>query len=229
MKHDPTYTSVMDSCDPLKLKKLIEKIILSQSDDQYSYATFFEQNKILVGFHQHKLLNPQYYKKFNTRVDVAKAVGITRIHKDVVLHTAKQVYKKDFEDLTTDEKVIVKDKAKERHYAYVMLQNSSPNHGKLKVGLVDDYAKGHDHFPKNRQAILHLLDKHSKTTSKSKQTFSEGHTFVTQKGGKGAKKATSKPITFDRADWTNKTCFVCGKKGHLFNIHRRDGKTEKSE
>jgi hypothetical protein len=38
MKHDPTYTSVMDSCNPLKLKKLIEKIILSQSDYQYPYA-----------------------------------------------------------------------------------------------------------------------------------------------------------------------------------------------
>jgi hypothetical protein len=76
---------------------------------------------------------------------------------------------------------------------------------------VDDYAKGQDHFPKNRRAVLHLLDKHSKTT-KPKQTSSEGHTFVTQKGGKGAKKATSKPITFNPADWTNKSCFVCGEK-----------------
>ena len=35
MKHDPDYTSTMDACSPLLLKKLIEKTILSQSDDQY--------------------------------------------------------------------------------------------------------------------------------------------------------------------------------------------------
>jgi hypothetical protein len=145
-----------------------------------------------------------------------------------VLHTPKQVYKKEFEDLTTDEKVIVEDEAEEWYFAYVMLQNSSINHGKLKAGLVDDYAKGQDHIPKNQQAILHLLDKHSKTT-KSKQTSSEGHTFVTQKGGKGAKKATSKPIMFNPADWTNKTCFVCGKKSHPSCIHCKNDKTERSE
>ena len=156
MKHDATYESVMDSCDPLKLKKLIEKIILSQSDDQYPYATFFEQDKVLVCFHQHELSNAQYYEKFNTRVDVAKAVGVTRTHKGAVSHTAKLLHKKEFEDLTNDEKVAVKDEAEERYYAYVMLQNSSSVHAKLKNGLIDDYAKGQDHFPKNRQ----LLDRY---------------------------------------------------------------------
>jgi hypothetical protein len=109
-----------------------------------------------------------------------------------------------------------------------MLQNILANHGKLKAGLVDFYAKGQDHFPKNRQAVFHLLDKHSKTT-KPKQTSSEGHLFVTQKRGKGAKKATSKPITFDPADWTDKTCFVCGENGYPSYIHCKDNKTEKSE
>ncbi|MGL5935066.1 MAG: hypothetical protein ACRCZI_05535, partial [Cetobacterium sp.] len=220
LKQDADYSHVMDSCDPLKLRKLIEKIILSQSDDQYPYATLFEQDKILVGFHQGELTNAQFYEKFNTRVDVAKAVGVTRIHKGAIEHTAKEIYKKDVDDLTNKELEDVEEKAEERYYAYIMLQNSSAEHGKLKAGLVGDYAKGQDHFPKNRQAVLHLLDKHSKN-ARPRQTPSEGHTFV-QKSTRDPKKGNPKSVSFDPSEWAEKTCFVCGEKGHPSYIHKKD-------
>jgi Reverse transcriptase (RNA-dependent DNA polymerase) len=226
LKHDPGYSDVMDSCDPLKLKSLIEKIILAQSEDQYPYATYFEQDKILVGFQQHDLTNAQYYEKFNTRVDVAKTVGVTRIHQGALRHTAMQLYSKTIDQLTPDELEKVYEQAEERYYAYVMLQNSSSDHNKLKNGLVDDYAKGQDHFPKNRQAVLHLLEKHSKTT-RPKSTTSEGHTFATKSGKLKSDKANQKPITFDPQEWADKTCFVCGEKGHPSYIHRKEDQDPK--
>jgi hypothetical protein len=39
-----------------------------------------------------------------------------------------------------------------------MIMNSSTEHNKLKTSLADDYAKGQDTYPKNRQDALRLLD-----------------------------------------------------------------------
>jgi hypothetical protein len=56
-------------------------------------------------------------------------------------------------------------------------------HVNIKVDLQNDFTTGDNHYPKNRQQTLHLLDNYIKTAI-PKVTQSEGASFA-QKGGRG--------------------------------------------
>ncbi len=72
MKQDADWQVVSDSYDPLTLLKLIEKIILKQSDNQYKIGIIMEQLKLLLAYRQDDgVTNAAYYDRFKTRVDVA--------------------------------------------------------------------------------------------------------------------------------------------------------------
>jgi hypothetical protein len=43
MKQDPDYIAVSTSYDPLLLHRLFKKTILAQTEDQYPFATVYEQ------------------------------------------------------------------------------------------------------------------------------------------------------------------------------------------
>jgi hypothetical protein len=106
----------------------------------------------------------------------------------------------------------VDEKAAELYYSYLFLMNSSASHAKLKLSLEEDFAKGVDHYPRDRQKALHLLDKFTKTP-KPKEMVSEGSSFATV--GK-LKKGTREY----KAYWKVKVCFCCGKqKGHPSTEH----------
>jgi hypothetical protein len=56
---------------------VIEKTVLAQTEDPVSFATLYEQETTLFTFHQ----NPHQRtvgERFNTKVSVGKAIGITR-------------------------------------------------------------------------------------------------------------------------------------------------------
>ena len=80
MKHDPDWKSASESYDPLTLMKLIEKTVLAQTEDQYPFATVYEQECTLYSFNQQTLSNEQWYERFNTKIDVSSAIGVTRQH-----------------------------------------------------------------------------------------------------------------------------------------------------
>ena len=77
MKQDVDWEAISTSYDPLLLYHLIEKMVLAQMEDQYPFATVYEQEMALYSFWQETLLNLQYYEHFNTKVDVANAISIT--------------------------------------------------------------------------------------------------------------------------------------------------------
>jgi hypothetical protein len=52
MKQDANWQGVSDSYNPLKLLKLIKKIILKQMDNQYKIAIIMEQFKLLLAYRQ---------------------------------------------------------------------------------------------------------------------------------------------------------------------------------
>jgi hypothetical protein len=178
MKQDPDWNAVSISYDPLTLYRLIEKIILAQTEDQYPFATVYEQEIGLNAFKQDPALsNPQYYERFNTKVDVADAIGVTRQHKALLEYVAQELHPQTpavaFADLALAEQQIVRDDAEERYLSYVFLRQSGAQHGTLKVDLQNDFTTGNNHYPKTRQQTLHLLDKYSKTVV-PKTTPSEG-------------------------------------------------------
>jgi hypothetical protein len=82
MKQDTDWIAVSTSFDPQTLYRLIEKTTLAQTEDQYPFATVYEQETAFYLFQQNcSLTNPQWYERFNTKIDVGEAIGITRQHK----------------------------------------------------------------------------------------------------------------------------------------------------
>ena len=61
MKQDIDWNSVSTSYDPLALYRLIEKTILAQTEDQYPFATVYDQELAFYSFRQDSLSNPQWY------------------------------------------------------------------------------------------------------------------------------------------------------------------------
>jgi hypothetical protein len=184
MKQDTDWAVVITSYDPLTLYRLIERTILAQNEDQYPFATVYDQELSFYSFKQETLLNPQWNKRFHTKVDVSEAIGLTRQHKVLFDYVAQESYTKSFEGLGVAEHTLVRDDAEERYVSYAFLQQSRIQHGNLKVDLRNDFTTVDNCYAKNRQQTLHLLDKYSKTMI-YKVAQSEGTSFA-QKGGRGS-------------------------------------------
>jgi hypothetical protein len=207
MKHDTDWINASTSYNPLTLFALIEKTILAQTEDQYPYATVYEQECTLYSFSQNSLSNEQWYERFNTRIDVGTAIGVTRQHTVLLEHVAQETGT-TFAAQTAAEQKATREKAEERYLSYVFLRQSGKQHHKLKVDLQNDFTTGDDRYPKNRQQTLHLLDKYSKSTVVQTNP-SEGTAFA-QKG----RSPKGQDATFDKKYWQDKECYNCHKKGH---------------
>jgi hypothetical protein len=59
IKQDTDWAVVSTSYDPLTLYRLIERTILAQTEDQYPFATMYDQEFSFYSFKQETLSNPQ--------------------------------------------------------------------------------------------------------------------------------------------------------------------------
>jgi len=100
MKQDADWNTVSTSYDPLQLHRLIEKTILAQTEDQYPFATVYDQELGLYSFRQEIMTNAQWYERFNTKVDVANAIGVTRQHKVLLEWVSQETHNQAFDTLT---------------------------------------------------------------------------------------------------------------------------------
>jgi hypothetical protein len=71
MKQDTYWNTMSISYDPLTLYRLIERTLLAQTEDQHSFATVYDQELSCYSFKQENMSNPQWYERFNTKVDVS--------------------------------------------------------------------------------------------------------------------------------------------------------------
>jgi hypothetical protein len=104
------------------------------------------------------LSNPQWYERFNTKVDVGDAIGVTRQHKILLEYVAQETHTSTFADLGVVEQRVVHDDAEERYVSYALLRQRGNQHGNLKVDLQNYFTTRYNRYPKNRQQTLHLMD-----------------------------------------------------------------------
>jgi hypothetical protein len=148
-------------------------------EDQYPFATVYKQEISLYSFHQEMITNTQ----FNTKVDVASVIGVTRQHKVLLEYVAQETHTQAFDDLTADQQEDVCNNTEEWFLAYVFLKQSGKQHANLKMDLQNDFTTGNNRYPRNQQQTLHLLNKYSKSAVLN-MTPSEGASF-TQRGKQG--------------------------------------------
>jgi hypothetical protein len=84
MKQDTNWNTASTSYNPLDLYGLIKEMMLAQMEDQYPFTTMYNQELGFYSFWHETMSNPQWYKKFNTKVDVGSAISITRQHKETL-------------------------------------------------------------------------------------------------------------------------------------------------
>jgi hypothetical protein len=142
MKQDTDWNTVSTSYDPLTLYRLIEKTVLAQTEDQYPFATVYDQEAAFYAYRQESLSNAQYYERFNTKIDVGDAIGVTHQHRVLLEYVAQELHNEAFADLKPAEQETVRGDAEERYVSYVFLRQSGTQHGNLKVDLQNDFTTG---------------------------------------------------------------------------------------
>jgi hypothetical protein len=213
LKQEKNWTAVSASYKPLELYKLIESVVLKQTEDQYPVAAVWDQYCQVYNAKQGNNNNTEWYERFSTKVEVAESVGCVFANDKTLDYCAQLEYKKSFAALGHTEQAAVKLLARERFMSFGLLKTAGASHDKIKSDLSDDFTKGSDNYPVTPQQTLLLLDKYSKKPTVV--ATSEGTAFA-QKGKKGEAKKDSgdKKVEFDKEFYKDKECFRCGKKGH---------------
>ncbi len=75
MKQEKAWAQVSVSYKPLDLYKLIESVMLKQTEDHYLVAALWEQYGAVYNAKQGNLTSTEWYERFNTKVEVAESVG----------------------------------------------------------------------------------------------------------------------------------------------------------
>jgi hypothetical protein len=96
VKQDTDWAIVITSYNHFMLYRLIGRSVMSQTEDQYPFATVHDQELSFYSFKQESLSNPRWYERFNTNVDVGEAIGVTRQHKVLLDYVAQKLYTKSF-------------------------------------------------------------------------------------------------------------------------------------
>jgi hypothetical protein len=96
MKQDKGWPAVSVSYDPLLLYKLMERVIMKQTEDQYPVAALWEQLCNVTLAKQGNMTNIEYYERFNTKIDVAESVGVSFDYERIWEYCAQEAHKKPF-------------------------------------------------------------------------------------------------------------------------------------
>jgi hypothetical protein len=162
MKQEKTWEVVSASYNPLELYKLIESVVLKQTEDQYPVSAVWEQYCQVYNAKQGSMTNTEWYRVWNTKVEVAESVGCKFAHDKTLDYCAQLEYKKSYAALGSTDQAAVKTLARERFMAFGLLKTAGASHDKIKSDLSDDFTKGSDNYPVTPQQTLLLLDKYSK-------------------------------------------------------------------
>ncbi len=71
MKQDASLTTVSASYNPLKLYRLIKRVVLKQTKNQYPFAAVHVQSLAVLNTKQGGLSNTQWYEHFNMQHNLA--------------------------------------------------------------------------------------------------------------------------------------------------------------
>ncbi len=132
MKQDASWTTVSASYNPLNLYRLIKRVVLKQTEDQYPFAAVHEQSLAVLNTKQDGLSNTQWYECFNMRHDVAHSVGVELGHKVLWEYCAKSKHSMSYNALGTTDQAAMCQAAEDEYLAYILLVNSGGQHEHLR-------------------------------------------------------------------------------------------------
>jgi hypothetical protein len=124
MKQGTDCNTVSTSYDPLNLYLLTERTVPAQTEDQNPFATMYDQELSFYSFNQDNLSNPRWHERCNTKVDVSRAIGVTRQHNVLLEYLDQESNTRAFTDLGAAEQQLVRDDTEERYVSCAFLCQS---------------------------------------------------------------------------------------------------------
>ncbi len=85
---------------PLDLYKLIESVVLKQTEDQYPVAALWKQYGAVSNAKQGNLTSTEWFERFNTKVEVAESVGCVFANDKMLTSCLELEYKLPYSQLT---------------------------------------------------------------------------------------------------------------------------------
>jgi hypothetical protein len=107
IKEDMYWNNVSTSYDPFTMYRLTERTVLAKTEDQYPFSTVYDQELSFYSFRQEALSNPQWYERFNTKLDVGDDIGVMCQHKILLEYVAQETHTSAFADLGATEQLVV--------------------------------------------------------------------------------------------------------------------------
>ena len=167
----------------------------------------YEQEVAFYSFYKQSLTNDQWYERFNTKLDIGSAIGVTRQRKVLLEYFAQESNIK-YDEISIEEQDDFKEYSEEIYLSYVFLRQSGKQHNKLNTNIQNDSTTGDDSMPKKLHMTLQLLDNYTKNKVLIQPT-QEGVKF-SQKGDRNKKKYEH----YDKQFCKYKKCYNCGNTGH---------------
>ncbi len=105
--------SLSASYRPLELYKLIERVVLKQTEDQYPVAAIWDQMTAVYLVRRGNVSNNKWYDSFTTKVEVAELVGCQVVFVKTWEYFTQVAHSRPYNQFALDEKESVKVVVKE--------------------------------------------------------------------------------------------------------------------
>ncbi len=96
-------------------------------EDQYPVAALWEQLSNVANAKQGNSTNNKWYDWFNTKLEVAKSVGVSFDFNKIWEYCAMEAHKAAYTSLRSDKQEAVRVSARERFLSYALIKRATPS------------------------------------------------------------------------------------------------------
>ena len=212
LKGDPEYNQIYADQDGVSLlKKIKARCCRFDATKQETRAIVGADKGIFLFTQKRGVTNDSYFEQFNALVDAAESYGSGLGYSPTLTDAELRKLGTTRENATDEQLATANASAKEAYLAMLMLDGAHESFRALKEELDGDYAKGTNTYPSDRNAVLRLLNQRSKTGSVLAWTPRNLQQARERDDGLVFAQAAGK-----KQD--NRTCYRCGKKGHIATV-----------
>jgi hypothetical protein len=209
-EHPDYETKIQD--DPIELLEKIKVLMHDPIRAKYPFASLTEALIKLMNIKQleHEGLL-DYVKRFKQFRDITKSHVGTDILDTFVENT------RDYQDeRDVDKQKIMKADAFNKWMAYLLIRNSDQaKYGSLMNGLVSQFSMENNQYPKSVTAATDILSNHRHDNwGNQAQKKGWSRNYKKDDDEHPTKEHSSSETSFAQSN-KDKTCYCCGKKGHL--------------
>ena len=154
------------------------------------------------------MTNDSYFEQFNALVDAAESYGSSLGYSSALTESELTKLGTTRANATNAQMASANASAREAYLAMLMLDGAHESYRGLKEELDGDFAKGTNSYPTDRNAVLRLLNQREGTRSSS--AWVPRNMQLPKENEEGVVFAQSSGKQVD-----NRTCYRCGKKGHI--------------